>query len=72
MNQNLSKKNVDHRQKSRFGNSFIETRSANYSNHMDLGAYEVDNLHSSDHNNSDHVFHQCWIILSSSEETVGG
>ena len=55
MNQNLSKKNVDHRQKSRFGNSFIETRSANYSNHMDLGAYEVDNLHSSDHNNSDHV-----------------
>ena len=55
MNQNLSKKNVDHRQKSRFGNSFIETRTTNNSNNMDLGSNEVDNLYSSGCHNSDYV-----------------
>ena len=55
MNQNLSKKNVDHRQKSRFGNSHIKTRTANNSNHMDLGSHEVDNPYSSDCHNSDYV-----------------
>ena len=55
MNQNINKRYVDHRQKSRISNSLNETRTANNSNHMDLGTYEVDNHHSSDHNNSDHV-----------------
>ena len=55
MNQNINKRYVDHRQKSRISNSLNETRTANNSNHMDLGTYEVDNHHSSDYNNSDHV-----------------
>ena len=55
MNQNINKRYVDHRQKSRISNNLNETRTANNSNHMDLGTYEVDNHHSSDYNNSDHV-----------------